>query len=138
MVAGCDRMVSEVEAAVLLVHHAGKDTSAGLRGSTAVLGAMDAVLSVRRDGDRAEFTVEKVKNSSEDARHLQLIRAGDSVVPIETATVAGSIPDGVAQVLGLLDVVDEGSGVASGVWRRGVGGQPLPTVRVRQPRALQL
>jgi RecA-family ATPase len=123
MVAACDRIVSELESAVLLIHHAGKDTSAGLRGSTAVLGAMDAVLSVRRDGDRVDFSIEKMKNGPDDVRHTFRLEAyEDSVVPVEVvAGGAGDLPDQTAKMLALLDELDEGNGVASGSWKRSAG-----------------
>ena len=45
----------------LLIHHAGKDRSKGLRGSTALLGALDAVWRLDRREDKSlELVVEKI------------------------------------------------------------------------------
>jgi hypothetical protein len=44
----------------LLVHHAGKDRTKGLRGSTALLGALDAVLRLDKEGDGLRLSVEKL------------------------------------------------------------------------------
>jgi len=46
------------QAAGIIVHHAGKDKSKGLRGSTALLGAVDAVWSVNRSGDNYALKLE--------------------------------------------------------------------------------
>ena len=47
----CDLIWRELNVCVLLVHHSGKDEGRGMRGSSALLGAADAVLQVRRDKD---------------------------------------------------------------------------------------
>lgn len=46
------------QAAGIIVHHAGKDKSKGLRGSTALLGAVDAVWSVTREGQNYALELE--------------------------------------------------------------------------------
>lgn len=43
-----------------VVHHAGKDRSRGLRGSTALLGALDAVLKLEKKGEALVLSVEKI------------------------------------------------------------------------------
>lgn len=57
-VAGCDRLRSELSAAVLLVHHEGKDGSKGARGSTVLRGAIDTGIRARSEGKRIIFSVE--------------------------------------------------------------------------------
>lgn len=47
---------------VLLVHHTGKNTAAGLRGHSSLFAAMDAAIEVSRDGDRREWKVAKSKD----------------------------------------------------------------------------
>jgi hypothetical protein len=46
------------QAAGIIVHHQGKDKSKGLRGSTALLGAVDAVWSVTREGSNYALELE--------------------------------------------------------------------------------
>ena len=46
------------QAAGIIVHHAGKDKSKGLRGSTALLGAVDAVWAVSREGSKYSLELE--------------------------------------------------------------------------------
>jgi hypothetical protein len=48
-VSAADRIREETGAAVGVVHHSGKDTSRGMRGSNALLGAVDAAFAVERD-----------------------------------------------------------------------------------------
>jgi len=53
-VANIKRIVAETGAAVVIVHHCGKDEAKGMRGHTALLGALDAelVIEMARDGQR--------------------------------------------------------------------------------------
>lgn len=44
----------------LIVHHAGKDKSKGMRGNTALLGAVDAVLKLEKKGDALMLSVDKI------------------------------------------------------------------------------
>ena len=44
----------------LIVHHAGKDKTRGMRGNTALLGAVDAVLKLEKQGDALMLSVEKL------------------------------------------------------------------------------
>jgi hypothetical protein len=48
-VAGCDRIREATGAAVLVVHHEGKDSGKGARGSNVLRGAVDTGIRVRRD-----------------------------------------------------------------------------------------
>lgn len=52
----------ETGAAVLVVHHPGKDDARGMRGSTALFAACDAVIKVTANGDLREVATEKVKD----------------------------------------------------------------------------
>ena len=49
LVAACDRIRAEISAAILVVHHSGKDTSRGSRGSTVLPFGADTVIEVSRD-----------------------------------------------------------------------------------------
>lgn len=50
-VRACDELHQRTGATVMLVHHAGKDQSRGMRGSNVLLGAVDLELRVKREGD---------------------------------------------------------------------------------------
>ncbi len=62
---------SATGACVLTVHHSGKDTAAGMRGSSALLGAMDTTIRCEASEGRLALTVEKQKNH-ESGRRLAL------------------------------------------------------------------
>jgi putative DNA primase/helicase len=54
---------------VLLVHHTGKDESKGLRGHSSLFAALDAVVTVNRDGDRREWKMGKSKDGADGEAH---------------------------------------------------------------------
>jgi hypothetical protein len=64
----------------LLVHHSGKDTTKGLRGSSALLGALDVVLHLEGKPDRLALVCEK-------------INAGKQPLPAYFAVQDQAIPD---------------------------------------------
>jgi hypothetical protein len=49
-------------AAVLVVHHPGKDEARGMRGSTALFGAADVVIRITQEGEVREVETENVKD----------------------------------------------------------------------------
>lgn len=51
---------------VLVVHHAGKDATRGLRGHSSLLAALDAVLEITREGERREWKLAKLKDGIDD------------------------------------------------------------------------
>jgi hypothetical protein len=70
-------------ATVAVVHHSGKDLSKGMRGSTALLGAMDTTVEVERatDGRSIKVTVKKQKDAErESPMRFNLEKVGDSLV----------------------------------------------------------
>ncbi|WP_300621407.1 AAA family ATPase [Dokdonella sp.] len=70
-------------AAVVVVHHSGKDLSKGMRGSTALLGAMDTTVEVERasDGHSIKVTVKKQKDAErEPPMRFNMEKVGDSLV----------------------------------------------------------
>lgn len=54
---------------VLIVHHAGKDLTKGMRGHSSLYAAMDAVIEVARLPDRREWTLVKSKDDIDGAAH---------------------------------------------------------------------
>ncbi|EJW4861332.1 AAA family ATPase [Salmonella enterica] len=57
--AGATRVFTETGAAVIIVHHSGKDSSKGMRGSSAAFANADAVIRVERIGDAVNIINEK-------------------------------------------------------------------------------
>lgn len=57
--AGATRIVNETGAAVIIVHHSGKDSSKGMRGSSAAFANGDAVIRVERIDDAVNLINEK-------------------------------------------------------------------------------
>lgn len=71
---------SVVGGLVLLVHHAGKDATRGMRGHSSVHAALDAVVEVTRSDDRREWTSSKVKDGSDGEAHgfrLRVVTVGE-------------------------------------------------------------
>lgn len=60
--AHCKAIHKATGAMVLLVAHAGKDTSRGIRGWSGIKGALDVELSVERSGEHRAATVTKMKD----------------------------------------------------------------------------
>ena len=67
VMAQCDQIKSETGATVLLLHHPGKDSRKGPRGSYALRGAVDVMIRIDREPDSAERTVvlDKVRDGPE-------------------------------------------------------------------------
>jgi len=61
----CDRIRHHTGAAVIGVHHSGKDVSRGMRGSSALLGAVDTSIEVKNTGDVICLKNEKQKDHAE-------------------------------------------------------------------------
>ena len=59
----CAKLNRATGATVILIHHSGKDSTKGARGSTALLGACDAEIEVTRNINDRIAKVTKVKNS---------------------------------------------------------------------------
>jgi len=65
-VEACAAIQTQLAGAVIGVHHAGKDSARGMRGSTVLLGACDASLKVTKgEAQRATIEVEKQKDAEE-------------------------------------------------------------------------
>ncbi|WP_399697543.1 AAA family ATPase [Xenophilus sp.] len=98
-IASMKRLRDETGAAVVVVHHSGKDVSKGMRGSTAILGAMDTTVEVDRDKDRRAITVtvQKQKDAErETPMRFNLEKVADSLVlrPTVMADAVGDFDGG--------------------------------------------
>ena len=101
VVAACDRLKDMLNCTVLPVHHTGKDKDKGMRGSSALDGAVDTLLSVSRDrnvpganvvqlstvyqkegeeGDPLYFGMETVNVSNGRTSLVPVLREGAQVV----------------------------------------------------------
>ena len=73
-VAACDEIKALTGGALLAVHHAGKDSSRGARGSTALLGAVDTSLMVGKSEEIVTLRTEKMKDAEPmDDINLQML-----------------------------------------------------------------
>lgn len=89
-IASMKRLRDATGATVVVVHHSGKDLSKGMRGSTALLGAMDTTVEVERDNDGRSIrvTVKKQKDAErEPAMRFNMEKVGDSLVLRPTVMV---------------------------------------------------
>lgn len=62
-VAAADALKHKFECAVVFVHHAGKNSERGARGSSAILGAVDASIAVTKDESLVTMSVQKQKDA---------------------------------------------------------------------------
>jgi hypothetical protein len=91
-VKNCDHIRRETGATILIVHHRGKSSQAGPRGSSALRGAADTVIEVdKRDGLRL-IKVVKQKDAADGVQidfDLEVVRIGqdDEGKPITTCVV---------------------------------------------------
>lgn len=70
-VAACDRIKQETGTAILVVHHTGKDTTKGARGSSALYAAMDYELVMERKANlQYSLRMDKQKDAEEQAATL--------------------------------------------------------------------
>lgn len=79
IIAAATQLQTLIGGLVILVHHTGKDASKGLRGHSSLHAALDAVIEVRRDGDRREWVNVKVKDGKDGNAHpfkLKVVELG--------------------------------------------------------------
>lgn len=70
---GAKRLQHLINGLVVVIHHTGKNTAAGLRGHSSLFAALDAAVEVSRDGDRREWSVAKSKDGADgDAQPFKL------------------------------------------------------------------
>jgi hypothetical protein len=72
-VSACDAIKAHAGGALLGVHHSGKDKDRGMRGSTVLLGACDAVMKATKSEQLVTLKTEKQKDAEEAAPiHLEM------------------------------------------------------------------
>jgi 5S rRNA maturation endonuclease (ribonuclease M5) len=62
-VRACDLIREAVGCAVLGIHHSGKDGGKGMRGSSALLGAVDTSIKIKKSGNQLTIETEKQKDA---------------------------------------------------------------------------
>ena len=114
LIEAAKRLQALTEGLVVLVHHTGKNASAGLRGHSSLIAALDAAIEVSREGDSRQWSVAKAKDGADgncerfklkiemvgldsdgDAITSCFVEKDDSVVSIQKVTM----PQGTNQKL---------------------------------------
>lgn len=120
---GAKRLQSLIGGLVVLVHHTGKNTAAGLRGHSSLFAALDCAVEVSRDGDRREWKVAKSKDGIDGDAHpfklqIETLGTDDYGDPVTSCVVSlGSI---VGTVSNRRDKLPRGSKVALDALRQAV------------------
>lgn len=81
IIAGATMLKMTTEAAVLLIHHPGKDATRGLRGHSSLHAALDTVVAVDEDGEVIRWRLAKSKDGENGLSHgfkLKTIEVGVS------------------------------------------------------------
>jgi RecA/RadA recombinase len=68
-IAAAKRLQASIGGLVVLVHHAGKDLTKGMRGHSSLFAALDAVIEVSRNGEARSWKVSKSKDGADGAEH---------------------------------------------------------------------
>jgi hypothetical protein len=119
VVANLDRIRRTTGACVLVVHHSGKDGTAGARGSSALRAAMDTELEVTDTDGRTTLKVTKQKDGPETSPlRLTRLPASDSCVLVPSAPLAedNSLSPGATATLDTLRTIQVPGGIAAGAW----------------------
>ena len=74
----CDTIKEHTKAAVIGIHHGGKDGSKGMRGSSALLGAVDTSIRVKRSENQITVTTEKQKDAEPAEDKFYLMNSADA------------------------------------------------------------
>lgn len=112
-------------ACVLIVHHSGKDSTAGARGHSSLLGAVDTELELKSAEGLLTLTVTKQKDGPDGQVHrLMMVPTGDSVA---LAPYTGAVSDGERisaigrSMLETLGAIAVPGGVPNSVWQKACG-----------------
>lgn len=113
-----DWLRAHTGATVGLIHHTGKDTGRGARGSNSLLGAVDTELEVTRDGSRITVRNTAQKDAEETGPiGFTLKPVGASVVAVPASAI-DAVPESVWHVLDTLcQIAPAGEEVASTAWK---------------------
>ena len=76
-VKSCDLVKEHCDCAVLAIHHSGKDSSKGMRGSSALMGAVDTSIKVKKATDQVTLNMDKQKDAEPMEDMLLLMKSVD-------------------------------------------------------------
>jgi hypothetical protein len=104
------------------VHHSGKDTSAGARGSSALRGGTDTELELKGDGDNLTLEARKQRNGREGRiGRYRLVPVADSVALVEARALAPgterALNDNDRAALEALERIAVAEGVTATTWQ---------------------
>ena len=136
-VKACDAIRQHAGGAVLGVHHSGKDKDRGMRGSTVLLGACDAVFRLQKSESLVTFKTEKQKDAEQGddlffdmeqvAWAAGLQEEQRTLIP---ALKVKQAPDGVSAEQGIsMDMIRRAFGRMADAW--GAGRPMSPHARAR-------
>lgn len=109
-------------ATVLLVHHTGKDLSAGMRGHSALRGALATAVECKGGEGRLVLTCDKQKDDAEfPPIHLALVPSGASCVISDRLEDVGELPSGAIDLLRTLVEIADEDGVSTSAWQASTG-----------------
>lgn len=117
VVSNLDYIRDAIDGSVGVVHHSGKDSSKGARGSTALFGAVDAQIEVK-GGDVVKVTLTDSKDAPSDfTMDFHKEQVLDSVVLVpKGAGTSGGQPKWADKALEVLRAIQIPGGVPAGQW----------------------
>src|SRR5690606_13091125 len=119
-----DQLRRATGSTILLVHHTGKDASAGARGSSALRAAMDTELEVTAAGQLMTLKVKKQREAAAAApMRLTRVEVSDSCVLVPAGSVKDddNLSDGALAVLEVLREVSGPDGISGTKWQTAAG-----------------
>lgn len=120
VIAASERIMSEVRAAVMLLHHPAKATKGGMRGHGSLHGATDTELHAVKKNDRVTVKIVKQKDGEDGAgfrSRLTPVSRTDSVVLVPDGTEsssAGAVDSAGEEML--LDALPDSGGMGATEW----------------------
>lgn len=88
---GANQLSKAINGLVVLVHHAGKDSSRGLRGHSSLKSNLDAVLHVQKSANEYSFSVEKSKDGIAGESHDFQLKIEDLGVDADGDTISSCV-----------------------------------------------
>jgi DNA-binding PadR family transcriptional regulator len=96
--AACDRIKTELDCTVLYVHHTGKDGMA-YRGSSALKGAADQVIALKKEDDQIILTWDKNKDEKDgQTQKITLLPVANSLVAVPTDSITDRYEAGLSSL----------------------------------------
>jgi hypothetical protein len=117
IVESMDALRRRTGACVLIVHHAGKDTSRGARGSSALRGALDTEIEVAASGTSTTLKWTKTKDVAEPRpMTLEVVPVDKSLVLTYTRGGPSLLTSGALDTLAALREVEIPGGIGATAW----------------------